>query len=63
MAANDKVSLNVLRMMEKSIVQLKELIAKQVGVINKDAEDRAHIATLGDRPFVGCSPCKPEAPE
>jgi hypothetical protein len=63
MAANDKVSLNVLRMMEKSIVPLKELITKQVGAINRDAEDRAHIATLGDRPFVGCSPCKPEAPE
>jgi hypothetical protein len=63
MTANDKVSLNVLRAMEKSVEQLKDLLANEVGAINRDAEDRAHIATLGDRPFVGCNPRKPEAPE
>jgi hypothetical protein len=63
MTANDKLSLNVLRKMEKSGERLKDLIANQVGALNKDAEDRSHIATLGDRPFVGCRPCKPEAPE
>jgi hypothetical protein len=63
MTANDKVSLNVLRAMEKSVEQLKDLLANEVGAINRDAEDRAHIATVGDRPFVGCSPRKPEAPE
>jgi hypothetical protein len=63
MTANDKVSLNVLRAMEKSVEQLKDLLANEVGAINRDAEDRAHIATVGDRPFVGCIPRKPEAPE
>jgi hypothetical protein len=63
MTPNDNVSLNALRVMEKSVEQLMDLLANEVGAINRDAEDRAHIATLGDRPFVGCSPCKPEAPE
>jgi hypothetical protein len=63
MNANDKVSLNVLRAMEKSVEQLKDLLANEVGAINRDAEDRAHIATVGDQPFAGCRPRKPEAPE
>jgi hypothetical protein len=63
MTANNKFSLNVLRKMEKSVERLKNLVANQVGALNRDAEDRSHIATLGDRPFVGCRPCKPEEPE
>jgi hypothetical protein len=63
MNANDKVSLNVLRVIAKNVEEFKDLLANEVGTINRDAENRAHIATVGDRPFVGCNPRKPEAPE
>ena len=63
MTANHKASLNVLGVMEKSADQLRGLITNEVEVLNSEAKDRAHIATLGDRPFPGCNPCKPEAPQ
>lgn len=63
MAANDNVSLNVLRVMEKNAQQLKDFLANEVTVMNREAQHRAHIATLGDRPCVGCNPCQPEALE
>jgi hypothetical protein len=63
MTANDKISLNVLDVMEKNVEQLKGLITNEVEVLNNEVKDRAHIATLWDRPYTGCSPCKPETPE
>ncbi len=58
----DKVSLKLRRVIEKSADQLKNLLGNEMRAINRDAENRAHIATLGDRPFVGAGTWKPEVP-
>ena len=40
--------------------KLKALIAEGLDGYERDARERAHLATTGDRPFVGCNPCQPE---
>ena len=39
--------------------RLKARIAREIRNNRLRDADRAHLATCGDRPFVGCSPCVP----
>ena len=41
------------------IDRLKARIAAEVRAAQAYERDRAHQATCGDRPFVGCGPCAP----
>ena len=58
----DKASMleNVKRSVGGQARKLKTLIAEGLGEYEKEARERAHLATTGDRPFVGCNPCQPE---
>lgn len=45
--------------------RLKTRITEEMRAAETQERDRAHQATCGDRPFVGCGPCEPadiEAP-
>jgi hypothetical protein len=38
-------------------------VAHQLSQSENQARERAHLATRGDRPFVGCNPCQPSDPD
>jgi hypothetical protein len=42
--------------------RLMDFVKGEMRTALTDAEDRAHIATVGDRPFLGCNPCRASAP-
>jgi len=35
-------------------------ISKHLTESERQARDEAHLATCGDRPFIGCNPCQPD---
>ena len=39
--------------------ELTGFITQQLRESEKEARERAHLATRGDRPFVGCNPYQP----
>ena len=41
--------------------RLKARIAREIRDTRLHAADEAHLATRGDRPFMGCNPCVPSA--
>ena len=47
---------------ERSVERLKDSFAAETRATHERAEDRAHIATTGDRPFAGCNPCRAAKP-
>ena len=38
-------------------------LSRELERLRREQRDQAHIATLGDRPFAGCQPCKPSSPQ
>jgi hypothetical protein len=38
------------------------VIREELARAEMQAMDRAHLATLGDKPFMGCCPCEPDDP-
>ena len=46
----------------RSVERLADFFAAETRPTHKQAEDRAHIATTGDRPFAGCNPCRAATP-
>jgi hypothetical protein len=53
--SNNSVPRSELPMAQKLIA----LIKQQLSQSEKQARERAHLATRGDRPFFGCNPCQP----
>ncbi len=47
---------------ERGVERLKDFLAAEMRATRRRAEDRAHIATTGDRPFAGCDPCRASKP-
>jgi hypothetical protein len=41
------------------VYRLKQRLSAQIRDAESYEQDRAHQATRGDRPFVGCNPCEP----
>lgn len=39
--------------------KFQRLLDQELSRARLEARDRGHLATRGDRPFVGCSPCEP----
>ena len=42
--------------------RLKQRFSAEIRSAESYERDRAHQATRGDRPFIGCSPCEPVEP-
>ena len=61
MVTEDKSGLleNVKRSVRCKAQKLVVLVAEELSQSDKQARERAHLATCGDRPFVGCNPCQP----
>lgn len=38
--------------------KIQRLLDQELWKARLEAKDRAHLATRGDRPFVGCRPCE-----
>ncbi len=47
---------------ERGVERLEDFLAAEMRATHRRAEDRAHIATTGDRPFAGCNPCRASTP-
>ena len=39
-----------------------QVLRREIWRTDNAIRDRAHMATLGDRPFPGCRPCEPAIP-
>ncbi len=39
--------------------RLGSFVAEEFKESENEAQERAHLATIGDHPFIGCSPCQP----
>jgi len=50
------------RKWEDCAARLMSLLRGEMRTALTDAENRAHIATIGDRPFLGCNPGRVSAP-
>lgn len=50
---------DIQRSIREKLQELKGFIAQQLSESEKQARERAHLATRGDRPFVGCNPYQP----
>ncbi len=49
------------RSLESCADMIVDLVKSEFRVTLKEAGDRAHIATTGDRPFTGCNPHSADA--
>ncbi len=47
---------------ERGVERLKDFLAAEMQATHGPAEDRAHIATTGDRPSAGYNPCRTSTP-
>ena len=47
---------------ERGVERAKDFLAAEMRATHRRAEDRAHIATTGDRPFAGSNPCRASKP-
>ncbi len=47
---------------ERGVERPKDFLAAEMRATHRRAEDRAHIATTGDRPFAGSDPCRASKP-
>ena len=62
MARNRGTPGNAGQAIERGVERLKDFFPAKMRATHKRAEDRAHIATTGDRPFAGCNPCRASMP-
>ena len=46
--------------MLRALGKLRLLLSSTKEGLRREEMDGNHLATLGDRPFVGCQPCAPE---
>ncbi len=47
---------------ERGVERLKDFLAAEMQATHRRSEDRAHLATTGDRPFASCNPCRAWTP-
>ena len=50
---------NLRNVVRARLERLKTRISEEMRAAEIEDRDRAHQATCGDRPFVGCGPCEP----
>ena len=62
MTSNRGTPDNAGQAIERGVERLKDFLAAEMRATQRRAEDRAHIATTGDRPFAGCNPCRASTP-
>ncbi len=59
MTADTKPRGQLRRAIERTAERLKGFLVTEARATRLQAEDRAHLATIGDRPFLGCTPDPP----
>jgi hypothetical protein len=62
MTGNNDKSRRLGEKLEGYAERLMDFLRGEMRTALKDAEDRAHIATTGDRPFLGCNPNRASQP-
>ncbi len=50
---------NVTKSIRGKAHKLGALVAEGLNESEREAEERAHLATVTDHAFVGCNPCRP----
>ena len=56
MTGNRDTLENAGQAIERGVARLKDFLAAEMPATHRRAQDRAHIATTGDRPLAGCKP-------
>jgi hypothetical protein len=62
MTGNNEKAQRLGAKLEGCAERLMDFLRGELRTALKNAEDRAHIATTGDRPFLGCNPDRASLP-
>ena len=49
--------------LRRALRRIAAFVREDLHAAEEEARDKAHLATVADRPFAGCQPCEPGYPD